>query len=183
MEIFLIGIVAIVVLIGLWAVMVYNSLISEREMVRNSRGQISAQIESRWDALSSLISAVKQYAAYEASTFEKVTAQRASLGKNPNVPELEASAKQFDDVFSRLLAVAESYPDLKASAVYQTAMQNVNEFENNVRHARMIYNDTVTKFNKRIQMFPSSIIAGIFSFIQEQYFMETETKKDMPSWA
>lgn len=177
-----IPIIIVLVLIAIWAIGAYNKFINLRERVYNSRAQIATQLESRWDALKSLIQATKQYAKHEAEVLENVTASRSAIGQNSSVNELEENATKFNNVLGRLIAVAESYPDLKASGVYQSAMNSVNEYENKVRQSRMIYNDTVTMYNRRTKTFPSNIIAGMFNFTPEAYFEVTESKTDMPTW-
>lgn len=174
--------IAIVVMVIIWGISTYNKLVAVRENVANSKGQIAAQIESRWDALTSIIQATKQYAKHEADTLEKVTAQRTSVSENSSVATLEKDDAQFAGVLDRLIAVAEAYPELKASNLYQEAMRKINDYENNVRHSRMIYNDTVTKLNRSVQQFPTSVIAGMFNFSKEPYFEETPSKQEMPSW-
>lgn len=171
-----------IVLIAIWAIGAYNGFVNLKERVFNSRAQIATQIESRWDALKSLIQATKQYAKHEAEVLENVTQSRASIGQNSSVSELEENATQFNNVLGRLIAVAESYPDLKASSVYESTMNSVDKYENQVRQSRMIYNDTVTMYNRRTKTFPSNIIAGMFNFTPEAYFEVTESKTDMPSW-
>lgn len=174
--------IGLVLLIGFWVMSTYNSLVTVRERVENAKAQIATQIESRWDALKSLIDATKQYSKHEAEVLESVTEKRASIGRNSSVEQIENAEREFSGVLGRLIAVSESYPDLKASQVYQSTMGSINKFEDNVRNARMIYNDVVTKFNRLIKMFPSSIVAGLFKFEEKPYFEATETKKDMPSW-
>lgn len=174
--------IVILVAVGLWVMSTYNSLITLRERVDNAKAQIATQIESRWDALKSLIEATKQYSKHEAEVLEGVTEKRASIGKNSSISQMENAEQEFNGVLGRLIAVSESYPDLKASQVYQSTMASVNKYEDNVRNSRMIYNDVVTRFNRAIKMFPGSIIAGIFKFDSRDYFEGTETKQDMPSW-
>ena len=178
----LIIIIVIIVALGLWVMSTYNSLITLRERVDNAKAQIATQIESRWDAIKSLIDATKQYSKHEADVLESVTAKRASIGQNSSVAQLEQSEQEFNGVLGRLIAVSENYPDLKASGVYQTTMAAINKQEDNVRNSRMIYNDVVTRFNRAIKLFPGSIIAGIFKFLPGDYFQGTETKQEMPSW-
>lgn len=178
----LIILIVVLVVLGFWVMSTYNSLITLRERVDNAKAQIATQIESRWDAIKSLIEATKQYSKHEADVLEGVTAKRASVGKNSSVSQMENAEQEFNGVLGRLIAVSESYPDLKASSVYQTTMASINKQEDNVRNSRMIYNDIVTRFNRAIKMFPGSIIAGMFKFEASDYFQGTETKKDMPSW-
>lgn len=183
-EIIMVFIILIVLVvgIGLWVISTYNSLVTVRERVDNAKAQIATQIESRWDALKSLIDATKQYSKHEAEVLEGVTEKRASIGRNSTIEQMEDADSQFNNVLGRLIAVSESYPDLKASQVYQSTMGSINKYEDNVRNARMIYNDVVTRFNRMLKVFPSSIVAGIFNFEARDYFQGTETKQDMPSW-
>ena len=179
---FLIGIIVLLVVLAVWAVGVYNSLVTLRERVDNAKAQIVTQIESRWDAIKSLIEATKQYSSHEAEVLESVTASRASIGRGSSVADIEKDQGQLDSVLGRLIAVSEAYPDLKASTVYQDTMASINKYEDNVRNSRMIYNDTVTRYNRMLKVFPSSIIAGMFNFAAREYFEGSEAKKDMPSW-
>lgn len=172
----------IVLLIVVWVISIYNSLVSLRERVSNATAQIATQIESRWDAVKSLIDATKEYSEYEGETLEKITESRSSIGRNSSVSEMEKDQEQFNNVLGRLIAVSESYPDLKASNVYQSTMDSINQYENNVRNSRMIYNDVVTRLNRKIQVFPSNIVASMFNFKLGEYFEATETKREMPSW-
>lgn len=178
----LILIFLLIIIILLWGISIYNKLIHQREFVRNSMGQVSAQIESRWDALQNMISGTKQYAEYEANTLASITEQRASLGQSASVTEVAQDDQLFSQALGRLVAIAESYPDLKASQVYQETLQNVDRYENQVRQSRMIYNDTVTKYNRSIQSIPSNIIASLFNFTQKGYFENADSKANMPSW-
>ncbi len=173
----------IIILIVIWVVATYNGLIRNREFVRNAMGQIAAQVESRWDALKNMIEGAKQYKDYEAEILEKITAQRAKLGREATVSDVETDNKLFGKAMNQLLAVAENYPDLKSSQIYQETLRNVDKYEQQVRQSRMIYNDTVTKYNRMIQSVPSNIIAGIFSFRIENYFESAAEKSEMPSWS
>src|SRR5690625_2510012 len=177
-------IILMVIIVGLiiWTVSVYNTFVTLRERVFNARAQIAAQIESRWDAISNLIAATKEYAQHEAQVLENLTLTRTSLSRDSSVEEIEENDAQLNNVLGRLLAVSEAYPDLKASHVYQTTMESVNKFEDHVRHSRMIYNDVVTRFNRRLRQFPTNIIGGMFGFKAKAYFEQTEAKGQMPAW-
>lgn len=175
-------IIVVAIFVVFWGISVYNRLVSAREFVRNSMGNIAAQVESRWDAVKSLIDAAKSYASHEAETLTEMTAMRANVDRTSDPSTVEKDDALFQQAMNRINVVAENYPDLKADRVYSQAMQGVDRYENNVRQARMIYNDTVTKFNREIQQFPSSIVAGMFGFSQEEYFQSTDSKSDMPQW-
>src|SRR5690625_621169 len=178
---FLVIIIVMVVFVG-WTISVYNSFITLRERVSNAKAQIAAQIESRWDAVTNLISATKQYAKHETELLENITEKRASLGRDSSMEEIEDNDAQLNNVVGRLIAISENYPDLKASEVYKQSMESVNKFEDNVRHSRMIYNDVVTRFNRKLKQFPTNMIGGMFNFKEQSYFEQTEAKAEMPSW-
>lgn len=181
------GLIAIVfiimaIFVVAWGISVYNRLISSREFIRNSMGNIATQIESRWDAIRNLIDATKNYSSHEAETLTDITAMRSKVDRTSDASTVEKDDALFDQAMSQINVVVENYPDLKANQVYLSTMQNVDKYENNVRQARMVYNDTVTKFNRLVQQFPSSIVAGIFGFRQEEYFRSSESKSEMPQW-
>lgn len=180
---FLIILLVIAAVIIAWVVSTYNNLIRQREFVRNAMGQISAQIESRWDAIKNMIAGTKQYTDYEAKVLEEITAQRSKLGRDATVTDVEKDNKLFGQAMNQLFAVAENYPDLKASQLYQETMKNVDKYEQQVRQSRMIFNDSVTKYNRVIQSVPSNIIAGLFHFTVEKYFESSAEKSEMPSWS
>jgi LemA protein len=160
----------------------YNSLVKLREMVKNSMANIAAQVESRWDAVSSLIEATKKYSEHEASLLRDITEKRTNIDRDASARDVERDDDAFSKALTRINAVAEAYPDLKASEVYKSTMNSINSYEENVRMSRMIYNDTVTKLNTKIQSFPSNIVASMFGFKQEEYFKNSSGKTDMPSW-
>lgn len=178
------SIIAIILIIAIifWVIRTYNNFITLGERVTNGKAQIATQIESRWDAVESLINATKNYSQHEAKTLEDVTAKRINVGQNSSIDEMEKGEAQLNSVLGRLIAISENYPDLKASEVYQSTMQSINKYEEHVRSSRMIYNDVVTKFNRQIKLFPSSIIAKIFNFTKREYFQGTDTKQEMPKW-
>lgn len=179
-------ILAVVLVLGfiliMWGISTYNNLVSTRELVENAMGQISTQIESRWDALKSMIDGTKRYETHEAKVLEGIAEKRSQIGKGADVSEVNQDNQLFNQALGRLIAVAENYPDLKASTVYQGTLAQIDKYENQVRQSRMIYNDTATKYNRLIQMVPSNIIAGMFNFSKRDYFESTESKQDMPSW-
>jgi len=176
------GIVLVIIILIGWVISTYNRLVSTRELVENAMGQISTQIESRWDALKSMIDGTKRYEKHEAEVLEGIAEKRSQIGKAAEVNDVNQDDQLFNQALGRLIAVAENYPDLKASTVYQDTLRNIDKYENQVRQSRMIYNDTVTKYNRIIQMVPSNIIAGMFNFTKRDYFESTQEKTEMPSW-
>lgn len=172
----------VVLFVVFYLIATYNRLVSVRELVRNSMGNIATQIESRWDALKSIIDATKQFSEHEAKLLTEVTSMRANINKTSSPSDVEKDNQLFDQALRRINVVAENYPQLRSSDLYNSAMASVDKYENNVRMSRMVYNDTVTKLNRAVQQFPSNLVAGMFGFNQEQYFQNDASKADMPSW-
>lgn len=175
-------IAAAIVFLAIYLMKTYNTFITLGERVRNAKAQIAAQIESRYDAVKSLIEAAKRYETYESETLEKIVNQRTGITQDSSVEEIEQDDDQLNQIVGRLIALSESYPDLKASDVYVKTMDTMDTYENNVRHARMMYNDVVTNFNRMVRMFPSNLIANWFQFTQKEYFRGTDSKQDVPGW-
>ncbi|MCI5774969.1 MAG: LemA family protein [Aerococcus sp.] len=175
-------IIAIIIGLIIWGVRTYNKLIGLQERVANSMAQIAAQVESRWDALTNLIQATKQYQTHEYQTLMEIVRGRSGITKDASATDVEQDSATFERAMRQLNIVAEQYPDLKASNVYHDTMQSVNQYENNVRQARMVYNDTVTRYNRMIKVFPNSLIAGMTGFSEKEYFENTASKQEMPQW-
>ena len=174
--------ICVIIILGIWVITMYNRFITLAERVTNGKAQIATQIESRWDALKNLISATKEYAQHESEVLVIVTEKRTNIGKDSSIREIQKNDSELNQVLGRLMMISENYPDLKASHVYQTAMDSVKVFENNVRHSRMISDDVVTKYNRQLKLFPANVIAKLFRFTEKEYFESTESKEEMPSW-
>ena len=175
-------ILGVVVLLGLWLMVSYNNLIRLREMVKNAMGQIAANVESRWDTLKSLIDATKKYSAHEAETLEKVVQARGGVNSSSSVKDIEADDNMFTQALSRLAVVVESYPELKANTLYLNTMDKIDSYEQDVKNSRMIYNDTVTRFNRAMLVFPVVLVSRMLGFSEYEYFQHTESKSNPPSW-
>ena len=175
-------ILGLIVLFLLYLISSYNKLVKLREMVKNSMGQIAANIESRWDALRSLIDATKKYSAHEAETLENVIKARGGVNSSSSVKEIEQDNNMFTQALSKLAVVVEAYPELKANTLYLNTMDKIDSYEQDVKNSRMIYNDTVTRFNRSMLVFPVVLIARMMGFTEYEYFKNTQTKQDPPSW-
>ncbi len=165
-------IIGIIVLIILWAIGMYNSLVKLRLKVDNSWSDIRVFLKKRFDLIPNLVNTVKGYAAHEKSTFEEVTAARtAAANVAPGDVKGQAEANQvLTGALGKLFAVAESYPDLKASTNFlelQTALQNI---EGDLGNARRYYNATVRDYNTAIQQFPAVMVAGMLGFSKKDFF-------------
>ena len=177
----IIVIIAILALVALWLVSAQRKLVSADELCKNSLSQIGVQLNSRWDALSALVDLTKGYNEHEYSTLKEVIGMRSSIGRNSSASDVQAQEQAMASAMKQINVVAEQYPELKASEMYAKTMDGVNQYENQVRLGRMTYNDTVTKFNRMVRMFPDSIAAAIFGFREKDYLQEPAGKTDMPS--
>ena len=179
----LIIVIVVIALLVLWVISVQNKLVKADELCKNALKQINVQQISRYDALQALVKLTREYASYEADTLQKVIEQRKMVSSpNPSVADINANEAALKDIGARLIAVAESYPELKANENYQKTMASIEKYEENVRLSRMTFNDTVTKYNNDGRMFPGSVVAGILGFPQREYLADEPAKKDYPAF-
>ncbi len=168
--IFLIVIVGLVLLLIIFLVATYNGLVQLRNRIEAAWAQIDVQLKRRFDLIPNLVETVKGYAAHEQGTFEKVT-QARTMAMNATGP---AEAAQADNVLSgalkSLFAVSEAYPDLKANQNFLNLQEELTATEDKISYARQFYNDTVYKYNTKIQSVPANLIAGPFHFTEREYF-------------
>lgn len=174
-------IIAVLALLVVWAIGVQRKLVASEETVKNALSQIGVQQASRWDALTALVELVKSYNEHEYKTLREVIAMRKTITGESTTAEAQAQEEALGRLVRNINVVAEQYPDLKANENYAKAMDSVNVYENQVRMSRMTYNDTVTKYNKEIRMFPTSLVAGILGFSTREYLNEAVGKTEMPS--
>ena len=160
-----------------WGVALYNLLVRDRNRVLAGWSDIDVQLKRRHDLVPRLVESVGQYAAYEQATLKAVTALRSQSAHTDNVNlkgELEASLAKG---VQRLIAVAENYPDLKASRNFLDLQKGLVDVENHIQFARRYYNGAVRNFNTRIESFPDLLIAKLFGFAQSDYFqLEAESE-------
>ncbi len=173
-------VIALIVIIVLWVISVQRSLVNYDENVNNAMSQIGVQLSTRWDALTALLDLTKGYAEYEYKAITDTIKLRRTITRDSSPQEVVEQETIITDALSRIMAIAESYPELKADQTYITTMESVNLYENMVRTSRQIYNDSVTKLNRAIRMFPTSLIAGPLGFAQRVYLEAVESKADMP---
>ena len=161
----------IVVAILLWAALNYNFLIRIRQQVRESWSGIDTELKRRYDLVPNLVETVKGYAAHERQVLTAVTEARAAAQASTGSPGSQAEdEKELVDSMRRLLAVAEDYPDLKASENYLALQLELANTEDRIQAARRFYNGNVRDLNTRIEVFPSNLIALMFNFAKEEYF-------------
>ena len=174
-------IIAVIALVVLWVISVQNSLVKSDEFCNNALKQINVQQISRFDALQALIKLTREYSTYEADTLQKIVAARKiSFSTDPATTEIYTNEETLKALSAKLIAVAEAYPDLKASQNYQQTMQSIEKYEENVRLSRMTFNDTVTRFNQQVRSFPVSAVAGMLGFAKRDYLADDVSKKDYP---
>ena len=174
-------IIAVAALVVLWCVSAQRRLVNKEELCKNAMSQIGVQQSSRWDALTALAELTKSYNEHEYGTIRDVIAQRANITSASSAKEANAQEDMIGSVLGRIIAIAEQYPELKANENYGKTMDSVNLYENQVRTSRMVYNDTVTSYNRLVRQFPDSIAAGILGFAEKEYLQEVKSKAEMPS--
>ena len=166
------GILSIMALAVVYAIAVFNTLVRARQMANEAWSGIDVQLKRRSDLIPNLVEIVKAYAGHERSVLEEVTALRGAARALPT--DDVASRAQAEGALSvalgKLLAVAESYPDLKASGNFLELQQQLNALENELQMARRYYNGAVRNLNVLVQSFPSNLIAGVFGFAPRDYF-------------
>lgn len=171
---------AIVGLLLIIGVGMYNSLVLKRNKVNNQWSQVDVQLKRRIDLIPNLVESVKGYATHEKGTFEEVTEARTKF-QNAQTPADKMNASgELSGLLSRLFAVAENYPDLKANVNFINLQEQLSETEDKISFARQFYNDTVMDYNNSVQMFPSSIFASVFGFKIADFFKDDEMPKSAP---
>mgnify|MGYP000017507379 CR=1 FL=1 len=176
-------IVALIVIVVAWVVSTQRGLVHTDELCGNALSQIGVQQASRWDALTALAQLTKNYSEHEYKALMDTVGARRPIDAHSKAAEVDRQENMITEAFTHLMAVAEAYPDLKAQQVYKQTMDSVNQYENNVRRSRMVYNDTVTKFNRMVRQIPGCFLAGPLGFSVREYLETEKGKTDMPSMA
>lgn len=178
---FLLIFIAIIVVIGIFFVSIYNSLVGLRNRVKNAFSQIDVQLKRRHDLIPNLIETVKGYMTHERQIMENITMYRSQAMDANTVGEKAAAEGLLSGALGQLRVQVENYPDLKANQNFLALQEELTSTENKISYARQAYNDQVLFFNNKIQMFPSNIIAGMFSFKAEEFFeVEDQKEKEVP---
>ncbi len=174
-------ILAILVLLILWVISVYNSLVRARSTVQNAFSQIDTQLQRRFDLIPNLVETVKGYATHEKEVFEKVAAARSGYMNATSAGEKINADNQLTSTLKTLFAVVERYPELQANTSFLQLQTDLKGTEDKVAFSRQYYNDTVQKYNNKLLVFPNNIIASIFNFKSEAFFkVESEDAKKAP---
>lgn len=181
--IFAIIALVIIVLIVLWAVSAYNGLVTLRNRVKNGWAQIDVQLKQRADLIPNLVETVKGYAAHESQVFTQVTQARANAlqaAQSGDVTQRIEAENQLSRALVNLQATAEAYPQLQANQNFMDLQGQLKGLEEKIAYARQFYNDVVQKYNTKIEVVPTNIIAGLFHFEQAAYFQVDEADRQAP---
>lgn len=173
-------IVAIIAIVALWFMGIQRKLVSSDELCQNSMSQIGVQQQSRWDAVSALVKLTKSYNEHEYNTLVDVIKQRKDITRTSAAADANAQEDVLVAAAAKIRFVAEQYPELKADATYSKTMDSLNNYENQVRMSRIVFNDSVTKYNRIVRQFPDSIVASILKFPLREYLKEVESKRELP---
>jgi LemA protein len=167
-------------LIVLFLVGMYNSLVTLRNRCDNGWAQIDVQLRRRYDLIPNLVETVKGYAKHEREVFEKVTQARTQAINAGTVKDQGAAENMLTGALKSLFAVAENYPELKANQNFLMLQEELAGTESKVAYSRQFYNDSVMKYNTRLQIFPTNVMAGMFGFKDREYFLVAEAEAKGP---
>lgn len=176
----LLGVIAAIVIVVGMLFSSYNGLVSMNENVTGKWAQVENQLQRRNDLIPNLVNTVKGYASHETEVFKAVSDARAKLGGAKTVAEASAANSEMNSALSRLLMVAENYPDLKANANFTQLQDELAGTENRIAVARKDYNDAVQVYNAKIKSLPASLYAGAFGFSARDYFKADEGAQKVP---
>ena len=160
----------VVVLLIIWIIAIYNGLVSSRLKVDNAWSQIDVQLQRRFDLIPNFVETVKGYMTHESETFEKIAALRTSWANSSTVGEKAKLDGELSGALKTIMAVSENYPELKANQNFSELSEELRNTENKISFSRQFYNDTVTMYNEKLQIFPSNIIANMFNFKPRDLF-------------
>lgn len=173
--------IVVVAAVVFWAVFTYNRLVSLRMRVREAFSDIDVQLRRRYDLIPNLVETVKGYAAHEKGVFEKVTEARARAMGASGMQDKASAENMLSQTLKSLFAVAENYPDLKASANFLELQRELRDAEDKIQAARRFHNSNVMGLNTKIETFPASIVATIFTFKKVEFFgIDEEAVRQTP---
>lgn len=174
LSLILIGVVVVLV-VYIW--IVYNTLVTARMRISEALAQIDVQLKRRTDLIPNLVETVKGYAKHEKGVLENVTKARSELMKAGSMEAKAEANNMLTDALKSLFAVAENYPDLKASANFLSLQEEISDTEDKIAYSRQFLNSNVLDYNTKIQLFPNSIVASVFNFKPAEFFAADEADK------
>lgn len=178
MPMWLIVLLVVIVVIALFVISTYNGLVSTRNKVRDQFSQIDVQLKKRFDLIPNLVETVKGYAKHESETFEKVIQARNGYMNASSEDEKLKASKELTAGITKIVALAENYPELKANTNFVDLQNQLKDIEEKISYARQFYNDSVLTYNNKIEMFPSNIVASMFGFKKEAFFEADSREKE-----
>lgn len=171
-------VILVIIVLVIWIIKTYNNLVQLRNKVKDQWSQVDVQLKKRFDLIPNIVQTVKGYANHEKETLKAVVdARNIALGAKTPIDEMSAD-NQLSGALNKLLALSESYPELKADSNFRNLQENLKEVEDKISFARQFYNDTVLKYKNAIEIFPTVLIAGMLGFKQEQFFEATTAEKE-----
>jgi LemA protein len=173
-------IAAVVVLLLLIVVAMFNRLVRLRNRAENAWAQVDVQLRKRYDLIPNLVEAVKGYAAHERQTFEEVTQARTAAQRAQGVAEQAQAENALTAAIGRLFAVAEDYPQLRATENFQQLQAQLSDVEQAIAVSRQVYNDTVLTYDNALETVPTNVIAGMFHFRAREYFQTEDATREAP---
>lgn len=171
------GVLAVIIF---WLIALYNGLITLKNRVKEAWSDIDVQLKRRYDLIPNLVQTVKAYAKHEASVFEKVTEARTRAMGAKTMEEHGKAENMLTETLKSLFAVAENYPDLKASQNFLQLQDELSDTENKIQASRRFYNGNTRDFNTKIQQFPANLIAGTLGFKKQKFFEMEEKERETP---
>ena len=176
-------VLAVVVVLAVAVVVSYNRFVRQRNLVQESWRQVDVELKRRHDLIPNLVETVKGYATHEREVFDAVTKARAQAAAPGSTPAQQAQQEGIlGQALGRLFAVAEAYPELKASTNFLELQRELAETEDRIAAGRRFYNANVRAMNTRVEAFPSNLVAGVFGFHKEEYFeVEDEAVRSAPT--
>ncbi len=174
----LIVVAVIILFIAIYVIATYNSLVSLRNRVNDQWSQIDVELKRRFDLIPNFVNTVKGYAKHESETLESVIQARNTYLSAGTKEDAMKADNELTNTLTKLFALSESYPELKANENFLDLQRQLEETENKISYARKFYNDTALQLNNKIDMFPSNIIAGIFKFTRVEFFKAQEAERE-----
>jgi LemA protein len=172
--------VVVLLIVAVAAVVIYNRLVRLRNRAENAWAQVDVQLRRRYDLIPNLVEAVKGYAAHERGTFDEVTQARTAAQQAKGVAEQAEAENVLTAAIGRLFAVAEAYPQLRATENFQQLQAQLSDVEQNIAVSRQVYNDTVLSYDNALETFPTNVIAGWFHFNPREYFQTEDVTRAAP---
>lgn len=162
--------ISVLLVLFIFLIVTYNSLVQLRQRLQNAWSQVEVQLKRRYDLIPNLLNTVQGYAAHEKGTFEEITRVRSQAISATSVAEQSQAENRLSQALRSLFAVAENYPELKANTNFLQLQEELSSTESKIAYSRQFYNDTVQKFNTKIELFPTNLVAGMLGFGAADYF-------------